>query len=88
MAASIADQAGAAGLVAKENEVLAQQAHKPGRLFGGQFGCYGDRHPVATQQLAGRRTRADLCQELVLLASEHHAVPPLRLMRDVACMIA
>src|SRR5216683_1773388 len=49
MAAAIADQANAATLVSKQDEVFAQYAHKLRGLLGCQFSGYGDRHPVAAK---------------------------------------
>src|SRR4029450_380412 len=59
-----------AGLIAVENEILAQQAHGFRRLVL-QLGHGSDGHPVAPKQLSHRRASADLRQPPVLLVAQH-----------------
>jgi hypothetical protein len=49
MTAAIADQPDIATLVAEENQVLAEEADEPRRLFRGQLLSDDDWVPVATQ---------------------------------------
>src|SRR4029453_13581374 len=59
-----------AGLIAVENEILAQQAHGFRRLVI-QLGHGDDGHPVAPKQLSHRRASADLRQLPVLFVAQH-----------------
>src|SRR4029434_5296451 len=59
-----------AGLIAVENEILAQQAHGFRRLVV-KLGHGGDGHPVAPKQLSHRRASADLRQSAVLFVAQH-----------------
>jgi hypothetical protein len=58
------DQAGPAGLVAKQDQVLAQHPHLARRVAG--VGRGADRVPVAPEQFAHRRAGADLGQLLAV----------------------
>ena len=64
MGAARMDQPGAALAVAKEDQVLAEDAHLARHAAG--VGREADRMPVAAQQLAHRRAGADLGQLAVV----------------------
>ena len=75
MRALFLDQAAAALTVAKQHQVLAEQAHAH-RPAVRQFRGGGDRLPVAAEQIAGRGSRANPGQQVVLFGRQHRAVPP------------
>src|SRR2546427_6606298 len=55
-----------------EHEVLSHDAHGLDRVLV-EFAHRGDRMPVAAQELAHRRARADLRQRAVLFRAQHHS---------------
>jgi hypothetical protein len=76
MRAELVDQAIAALAVAEGDETLGQQldAYRSAVVLG-QFLRQQRRHPVAAEQVAHRRARPCLGQEVVLFFSQH-AQPP------------
>src|SRR2546427_12430623 len=55
-----------------EHEVLAHDAHGLDGVLV-EFAHRGDRMPVAAQELAHRRARADLRQRAVFFRAQHHS---------------
>ena len=74
MRASVVDEAVFPLLGAEQGQVFAEEAHLLHGLFG-QLALGTDHLPIATQQMAHRRVRADLGQTLVLCLCRH-ALPP------------
>src|SRR6185437_12879562 len=58
----------------EQGQVFAEDAYLLHGLFG-QLGLGADHLPVAAEQIAHRRARADLCQTLVLCLCRH-TFPP------------
>ena len=75
MRAMPVEQAERAGEVLVQDQVFAQQPHRLDAVGLVEFAGAGDRHPVAAHQLAHRRARPSLGQELVLLGRQHRDSP-------------
>src|SRR5207237_1814087 len=65
------DQAMAALLVTEQDEVLAQQPHRPDRPVPGQLIDKRRRLPIAAHQLAARSTRPRAGEDVVVLCAHH-----------------
>ena len=79
MGAELVDQAVAAAAVAERDQPLGQQLHPHRRaVVLGQLLGQQRRHPVAAEQLAHRRPRTGLGDEIVLFLPEHSHPPALR----------
>ena len=65
------DQAIAALIVAEDDEVFAEQAHRLERPVVGQFIDQRGRLPVAPHELARRRARTGAGEKIVLLGAQH-----------------
>ena len=81
MGAVDAQQAGTAEFVAKQREVLAEDAHRHRGSARGKLVGEGHRLPVASQQLAARGARPGPREEVVLIPREH-AMPPFKSLPD------
>jgi hypothetical protein len=77
MRTQLGDQAEFSAAIAEEHEVFAEEtdAFGPRRL---QVFRRGDRVPIAAQQRAHRRSRADAGQAFVLFSRDHRSTEPLR----------
>ena len=74
MRAMAVEQPETAALVLVEHEVFAQEADGLDRVVV-ELARAADRHPIAPQVVAHRRSRADLGEDAVLFSAEH-AMPP------------
>ena len=82
MRAQKAEQSRPAGIVAEENEILAEDSHRLGRAAGRQLRRERDRMPVLAHERAARRTGSGLRDEIVLFFGQH-VTPPLRRARAI-----
>ena len=71
MRAVAVEQAVTAALVAEQDEILAQHAHRLGRPLGGQFVGEGDGMPVVAHQGAALGAGADPGDQLILVGAHH-----------------
>ena len=71
MRAVAIDQAERAGFIAKQNDILPEQADRLDRPVVGQFLEQGGRLPVSAQQRPGRRARAGFRHQIILLDAHH-----------------
>ena len=75
MRAAALEQTVGATLVPVEDEIFAENSHRPDRPLG-ELVNRRDRHPVSPQKLADGSARADLRQRLGVLSIEHCGLLP------------
>src|SRR5690349_12216448 len=77
----------ASGLVAINDQFLAQNLDRLDRLLFGQFGHRCDRLPVAPQEIAGRRPWSNASQEFIFFTL-HGRFPSMRAFRRLfSCVL-